>query len=101
VGRFLQHRKAKGRRTALDRVRRAEDGVQRLDIGGQRIQLQQVLLHVGQQLVRFIKEGLIKIANVHAHGVTSGCESRLVGAGAAAGCSGAWPAGAIAGDACD
>ena len=27
VGRFLQHRKAKGRRTTLDRVRRAEDGV--------------------------------------------------------------------------
>ncbi len=101
VGSFLQHRKAKGRRTALDRVCRAEDGVQRLDIGGQRIQLQQVLLHVGQQLVRLIKEGLIKIANVHAHGVTSGCESRLVGAGAAADCSGVWPAGAIAGDVCD
>ncbi|MND72397.1 hypothetical protein D3C80_639450 [compost metagenome] len=71
VGGFLQHRKAKGRRTALDRVRCAKNGVQRLNVRSQRIQLQQVLLHVGQQLVCFIKKGLIKRTNIHAHGVTS------------------------------
>lgn len=48
-----------------------ENGVQLFSVRGFRHQIQQMLLHISQQLVSFIKKCLIKIANIHAHAITS------------------------------
>lgn len=71
MGGFLQYRKAEGACSSFDGVRRPKDGVHLFGVGIGRNQIQQVLLHIGQQFVGFIKESLIKIADIHAHAITS------------------------------
>lgn len=71
MGRFLQNGKAEGARPAFYRVSGTKNGIQLFGIRGFRNQIEQVLLHVGQQFVGFIKKSLIKIANIHAHAITS------------------------------
>ncbi|EGJ86392.1 hypothetical protein SF434370_2148 [Shigella flexneri 4343-70] len=48
-----------------------KDGIQLFGIWRFRLQNQQMLLHISQQFVRFIKKCLIKIAYIDAHAVTS------------------------------
>lgn len=68
---FLQNSEAECARAAFNGVRRAKNGVQLFSVRGFRHQIQQMLLHISQQLVSFIKKCLIKIANIHAHAITS------------------------------
>ena len=56
---------AEGGRAALDRVRGAEDGVELLGIGRGDVELEQQLLHLGQQLDRFDEECLGELTEVH------------------------------------
>ena len=62
---LLQHIKTKGPCPALQRVGHAEDAVQLFDIRINGIQLQQLLLHLGEQLLRFGEEHLRKFIHVH------------------------------------
>ena len=68
---FLQNAEAKGSCPSFDRVGSPKDGIQLFGIWRFRLQNQQMLLHISQQFVRFIKKCLIKIAYIHAHAVTS------------------------------
>lgn len=71
MGRFLQDGKSKRSGSAFNGMRRTEDGIELLGIRCFGHQIEQVLLHIGQQFVGFIKECLVKIANIHAHAITS------------------------------
>src|SRR5690606_3947248 len=53
---------AKGARAALDRVRRAKNGIELADVGFIDVQLKQTVLHVGKQLVRLVEKGLEELA---------------------------------------
>ena len=61
---------AEGSRTALDRVRRAKDGVQFLGIRIADVQCKQQSLHLIQVLHRFSEERLVKLTQVDRHLVT-------------------------------
>lgn len=67
---FLQNAEAKSSCPSFDRVGSPKDGIQLFGIWRFRLQNQQMLLHVSQQFVRFIKMS-DKIAYIHAHAVTS------------------------------
>ena len=67
-------REAEGRRTALDGVGAAEDGVELFVVCRSQIHVQQELLHVVEVLSGFFKEDLIKLAEVDAcRGATVVC----------------------------
>lgn len=52
---FLQNAEAKGSCPSFDRVGSPKDGIQLFGIWRFRLQNQQMLLHISQQFVRFIK----------------------------------------------
>ena len=68
---FLQNGKAERAGAPFDGVRCTKYGIQLLGIRRFGRQIEQMLLHVSQQLVSFIKKSLIKIAYIHAHAITS------------------------------
>ena len=71
MGGFLQDGKSKCSGSAFNGVCSAEDGIELLGVWRFWHQIQQMLLHIRQQFVGFIKECLVKIANIHAHAITS------------------------------
>src|SRR5690606_23224660 len=56
---------AEGSRPPFYGVRCPEDGIELIDIGMVDIQAEQLLLHVGQQFVGFIEEGIEELAEIH------------------------------------
>ena len=66
MGGVLQDREAEGRGTALDGMGRTKDGVELLGIRRLDIQRQQQALHLGQQLLRLLEEGVVKLTDIHA-----------------------------------
>lgn len=71
MGGFLQNGKSKRSGTAFNGMRRTEDGIELFLVRCLGHQIQQMLLHIGQQFVGFIKKCLVKIGNIHAHAITS------------------------------
>ncbi|AIP27564.1 hypothetical protein DR63_5733 [Burkholderia thailandensis E264] len=67
VRRLGERSEAEGRGAALDRMRGAKDRRQILGIGRCDVQVQQQLLHLREQLVRFVEERLIELCDVESH----------------------------------
>jgi hypothetical protein len=68
VGQLGHIGEAEGRGAALDRVRAAEDRVQRLVVGLRDVQAKQHLLHRLEVLAGFLEEDLVELAQVDAGG---------------------------------
>ena len=78
VGGVLQTGETEGARPALDRMRRAEDRVELFAVRGRGVERNQQTLHLVEQLVGLVEEGLVELGDVDTHG-GSGWRSRGTG----------------------
>lgn len=78
-----QRREAERGRAALDRMRGAEDRREILGIGRARVEAEQQLLHLREQLVGLVEERLIELGDVESHAESTSGSSFMRRAGRA------------------